>query len=84
MYSSMEWGVYVFFASMLICASIYAFLFIHDTKGLRMDQMDELFGFQKRDEFIAQAAEADAKVAKNESEHSEKLTNMQVNYTKVV
>ncbi|EMC99271.1 hypothetical protein BAUCODRAFT_396879 [Baudoinia panamericana UAMH 10762] len=45
MYTSMGYGVYIFFASMLVCASIYAWFFIHETKGLRMDQMDELFGF---------------------------------------
>jgi len=69
MYTSMEWGVYVFFATALICASIYAFFFIHDTKGLRMDQMDQLFGFEKREEFIVQA---DGKNADYESEHHEK------------
>jgi hypothetical protein len=69
MYTSMEWGVYVFFATALICASVYAFFFIHDTKGLRMDQMDELFGFEKREEFIVQA---DGKSADYESEHHEK------------
>ena len=45
MYTSMNYGVYIFFASCLICASVYALFFIHETKGLRMDQMDELFGF---------------------------------------
>ncbi|KAL1793187.1 hypothetical protein ACET3X_008169 [Alternaria dauci] len=69
MYTSMEWGVYVFFATCLICASIYAFFFIHDTKGLRMDQMDQLFGFEKREEFIVQA---DGKNADYETEHHEK------------
>jgi len=47
MFSSMGYGVYIFFASMLILASIYAWFFIHETKGVRMDQMDELFGFQR-------------------------------------
>ena len=43
----MNYGVYVFFASMLVLASIYAWFFIHETKGVRMDQMDELFGFER-------------------------------------
>jgi hypothetical protein len=43
----MGYGVYVFFASMLVLASIYAWFFIHETKGVRMDQMDELFGFER-------------------------------------
>jgi len=47
MYSSMGFGVYVFFATCLVCASIYAYFFIHETKGLRIDQMDHLFGFER-------------------------------------
>lgn len=47
MYTSMGYGVYIFFASCLVCASIYAYFFIHETKGLRMDQMDHLFGFER-------------------------------------
>lgn len=47
MYTSMGYGVYIFFASALICASVYAFFFIPETKGLRIDQMDQLFGFTK-------------------------------------
>ncbi|KAK2778765.1 hypothetical protein FQN52_002680 [Onygenales sp. PD_12] len=51
MYTSMEYGVYIFFATALIAASVYAFFFIHETKGLRVDQMDSLFGFEgARDE----------------------------------
>ncbi|KAK0306621.1 hypothetical protein LTR54_009275 [Friedmanniomyces endolithicus] len=45
MYTSMGYGVYVFFATMLVLASVYAWFFIYETKGLRIDQMDELFGF---------------------------------------
>ena len=47
MYTSMGYGVYIFFASALVCASVYAFFFIPETKGLRIDQMDQLFGFTK-------------------------------------
>ncbi|KAI7218912.1 general substrate transporter [Hortaea werneckii] len=47
MYTSMGYGVYIFFASMLIGASIYAYFFIHETKGLRFDQISALFGFEE-------------------------------------
>lgn len=47
MYTSMGYGVYIFFASALICASVYAFFYIPETKGLRIDQMDHLFGFTR-------------------------------------
>ncbi|KAI1547880.1 hypothetical protein PtrCC142_002428 [Pyrenophora tritici-repentis] len=73
MYTSMRWGVYVFFATALVCASVYAWFCIHDTKGLRMDQMDELFGFGKREEVIVvRAASIDAKKMHYGSEHLEK------------
>ena len=45
----MGYGVYIFFGSMLILASIYAYFFIHETKGLRIDQCDELFGYVRKD-----------------------------------
>lgn len=64
MYTSMEWGVYVFFATCLICASIYAYFFIHETKGLRIDQMDELFGFERHAQLTVPEGKAYA-----ESEH---------------
>lgn len=47
MYSSMGYGVYIFFATCLIVASIYAYFFIPETKGVRIDQMDHLFGFTR-------------------------------------
>lgn len=47
MFTSMGYGVYVFFASMLVLASVYAWYCIHETKGLRPDQMDHLFGFER-------------------------------------
>lgn len=46
-FTGMNYGVYIFFASMLVLASVYAWFFIHETKGVRMDQMDELFGFER-------------------------------------
>lgn len=77
MYSSMEYGVYIFFASCLVCASIYAYFFIHETKGLRMDQMDHLFGFERSTENLTLP---DTKAAYEESEHGEK--DLQVDVTR--
>lgn len=37
MYTSMSYRVYIFFASRLLRAAIYADFFIHEIKGLRMD-----------------------------------------------
>jgi hypothetical protein len=32
---------------MLVLASIYSWFFIHETKGVWMDQMHQLFGFDR-------------------------------------
>lgn len=78
MYTSMQWGVYVFFATALIFASIFAFFFIHDTKGLRMDQMDHLFGFERSQQMPVSPITADNKLADDESEHNEKVAQAHV------
>jgi hypothetical protein len=77
MYTTMGWGVYVFFATALICASIYAYFFIHDTKGLRMDQMDKLFKFDRQEQILAPRA-TDNKIVDDESEHSEKVAHAHI------
>ncbi|KAK4556907.1 hypothetical protein LTR86_005888 [Recurvomyces mirabilis] len=68
MYTSMGYGVYIFFASMLVCASIYAFFYIHETKGLRIDQMDELFGFVRPGNNYAEKAMDDGEYNDDGSE----------------
>ncbi|KAF2737834.1 general substrate transporter [Polyplosphaeria fusca] len=78
MYTSMGYGVYVFFATCLVAASIYAFFFIHETKGLRMDQMDELFGFERAHPDLL----ADVKHGDAESEN-EKQVNVDVSRKEV-
>ena len=62
MYTSIDYGVYIFFATMLVLASIYARFFIKETKGKRIDEMDQLFGFVRPGTNHAkelEAAEAD-------------------------
>ncbi|KAL5117171.1 hypothetical protein ACEQ8H_004859 [Pleosporales sp. CAS-2024a] len=77
MYTSMAWGVYVFFATCLISASMYAFFFIHDTKGLRMDQIDLLFGFQRQEQ-IPESGNMDKQLANDGSERHEKIAHSHV------
>jgi hypothetical protein len=71
MYTSMGYGVYIFFASCLICASIYAFFFIPETKGLRIDQMDHLFGFTRLESASLAAKEAEDPQTKEDVFHRE-------------
>jgi hypothetical protein len=80
MYTSMGWGVYVFFATCLVCASIYAWFFIHDTKGLRIDEMDKLFGFERTREYDVPTSSSKTD---DESEHNEKVAAVHIDNTRV-
>ena len=71
MYTSMGYGVYIFFASALICASVYAFFFIPETKGLRIDQMDRLFGFTRPESASLAAKESEYARNKEDIAHTE-------------
>jgi len=44
-FAAMGWGVWIFFAACLALSAVWAFFFLPETKGLRLDEMDELFGF---------------------------------------
>jgi hypothetical protein len=39
----MYYGVYFFFASMMICASVFVFFLVPETKGIPLEKMDRLF-----------------------------------------
>ncbi len=80
MYTSMGWGVYVFFATCLVCASVYAWFFIHDTKGLRVDDMDKLFGFERLGDYDVPTP--DSKMD-DESEHTEKVAAVHIDHSRV-
>lgn len=43
MFLKMGYGVYFFFASLMILSSVFVFFFIPETKGLPLDTMDRLF-----------------------------------------
>jgi hypothetical protein len=81
MYTSMGWGVYVFFASCLVCASAYAFFFIHDTKGLRVDEMDRLFGFHRSREYDLPATSGKGD---DDSERFEKVGSVRIDHSERV
>jgi hypothetical protein len=79
-YTSMGYGVYIFFASMLVLASIYAWFFLHETKGLRVDQMDELFGFVKlgeNDQFAAKVLDEDLNASSDDMKKDEGISRVE-------
>lgn len=43
MFSSMGYGVYFFFASLMICSIIFVYFLIPETKGVPLESMDRLF-----------------------------------------
>ncbi|KAJ5152102.1 Major facilitator superfamily domain general substrate transporter [Penicillium capsulatum] len=43
MFSAMGYGVYFFFASLMICSIVFVYFLIPETKGLPLESMDELF-----------------------------------------
>jgi len=71
MYTSMGYGVYILFASALVCASVYAFFFIPETKGLRIDQMDQLFGCTRLETAALAAKEEQYPQTKGDVSHAE-------------
>ena len=43
MFAAMGYGVYLFFATLMICAAIYVFFLVPETKGVPLEAMDRLF-----------------------------------------
>ena len=43
MFATMEYGVYFFFASLMICAIVFIFFLIPETKSVPLERMDRLF-----------------------------------------
>lgn len=44
MITSLGYGTYMFFGSLMVLMGIWAFFFIPETKGLTLEEMDRLFG----------------------------------------
>ncbi len=64
MFAAMGYGVYLFFASLMLCAAVYVFFLIPETKGIPLEAMDRLFSgnFSKRKAhaiILAEVKEAD-------------------------
>ncbi|EFQ35347.1 hypothetical protein CGRA01v4_13357 [Colletotrichum graminicola] len=45
-FSGLNYGVWFFFACWMLTASVWAYFFLPETKGLTIDQMDRLFGYE--------------------------------------
>lgn len=43
MFAAMGYGVYLFFASLMMCAAVFVFFLVPETKGIPLEAMDRLF-----------------------------------------
>lgn len=43
MFATMGYGVYLFFASLMVCAAIFVYFLVPETKGIPLEAMDRLF-----------------------------------------
>jgi len=46
MFATMGFGVYMFFASLMLCTGVFVFFLIPETKGIPLENMDRLFSRQ--------------------------------------
>lgn len=57
MFIKMDYGVYFFFASLMILSAIFVYFFIPETKGLLLDTMNRLFDIKPASEAHGQLSE---------------------------
>ena len=57
MFLKMDYGVYFFFASLMILSTIFVYVFIPETKGLPLDTMNRLFEIKPVSKAHAQLCE---------------------------
>lgn len=43
MFSAMGYGVYFFFASLMLCSIVFVYFLVPETKGIPLESMDQLF-----------------------------------------
>lgn len=77
-FTSMGYGTWFFFGTWLLIAVAWAFFFLPETKGVSIDQMDLLFGYEGDRQGLSYKENttrpsADAKDKTIESEHAEEL-----------
>jgi hypothetical protein len=46
MFSAMGYGVYFFFASLMLCSIVFVYFLVPETKGIPLESMDLLFDYK--------------------------------------
>lgn len=65
MFASITYGTFIFFGSMTVIGGVYVYLFLPETKGVSLEQMDTLFaqkGFAKQQMRLFKEIHMDAAV----------------------
>ncbi|KAK6357346.1 hypothetical protein TWF718_001659 [Orbilia javanica] len=70
MITSLGYGTYMFFASLMVCMGIWAWWFVPETKGKSLEEMDVIFGaIGTRDsEYIGQGADEEEEEVVNQND----------------
>ncbi|TGO89715.1 hypothetical protein BPOR_0097g00190 [Botrytis porri] len=48
MFKAMGWGVFIFFASLMMCSIVFVFFLVPETKGIPLESMDRLFSSEMK------------------------------------
>jgi hypothetical protein len=74
MFTTMGYGVYFFFASLMICSIVFVFFLLPETKGVPLESMDRLFSKEltprKAHKIVMQELQEDEQVFRKNIEGS--------------
>ena len=78
MFNSMGYGVYFFFASLMLCSIVFVWFLIPETKGIPLESMDRLFdrtlpASKAHKIVLAELRKNDEEFRRNESKHIEQF-----------
>jgi hypothetical protein len=68
MFTTMGFGVYLFFASLMLCSVVFVWFLIPETKGVPLESMDRLFELKPRkahETVMAELKESEAEFRAN-------------------
>lgn len=58
MFSTLQWGTYIFFSGFLAASMVWIYFFLPETKGATLEEMDRVFGSNTGEEDAAMLEEA--------------------------
>ncbi len=88
MFNAMGFGVYFFFASLMLCSVVFVFFLMPETKGIPLEAMDRLFDrsipARKAHKIVlAELRATDVEFRRHESMHIEQFRKNSTTYENV-